>query len=150
MQVSADIQYFAASNRVYFLSNNVGIHFLFTYYFPIRSFRLVPMFSGNTPVICFFFPSVWTISHMEYAHVWSENALGVYVRYMCQSQVKGLIFTQFWLFSSNIQVDKKIICWGFFSVQRTFVIYFQINVHSKCALIIKTSQLNHGLVENDS
>ena len=30
-----------------FLSNNVGIHFLFTYYFPIRSFRLVPMFSGN-------------------------------------------------------------------------------------------------------
>jgi hypothetical protein len=31
-----------------FLSNNVGIHFLFTYYFPIRSFRLVPMFSGNT------------------------------------------------------------------------------------------------------
>jgi hypothetical protein len=33
----------------YFLSNNVGIHFLFTYYFPIRSFRLVPMFSGSTP-----------------------------------------------------------------------------------------------------
>jgi hypothetical protein len=50
MQVSADIQYFTVSNRVYFLSNNVGIHFVFTYYFPIRSFRLVPMFSGITPV----------------------------------------------------------------------------------------------------
>ena len=37
------------SNRVYFLSNNVGIHFLFTYHFPIRSVRLVPMLSGNTP-----------------------------------------------------------------------------------------------------
>jgi hypothetical protein len=49
--VSADIQYFAVSNRVYFLSNNVGIHFLFTYYFPIRSFRLVPMFSGSTPTM---------------------------------------------------------------------------------------------------
>ena len=49
--MSADIQYFAVSNRVYFLSNNVGIHFLFTYYFPIRSFRLVPMFSGSTPRI---------------------------------------------------------------------------------------------------
>ena len=31
MYVSADIQYFAVSNRVYVLSNNVGIHFLFTY-----------------------------------------------------------------------------------------------------------------------
>ena len=50
--MSADIQYFAVSNRVYFLSNNVGIHFLFTYYFPIRSFRLVPMFSGSTPYHC--------------------------------------------------------------------------------------------------
>ena len=49
MYVSADIQYFAVSNRVYVLSNNVGIHFVSTYYFPIRSFRLVPMFSGNTP-----------------------------------------------------------------------------------------------------
>jgi hypothetical protein len=47
--VSADIQYFAVSNRVYFLSNNVGIHFVCMYYFTIRSFRLVPMFSGNTP-----------------------------------------------------------------------------------------------------
>jgi hypothetical protein len=38
-----------------FLSNNVGIHFLFTYYFPIRSVQLVLMFSGNTPKIlhCF-------------------------------------------------------------------------------------------------
>ena len=36
--------------KVYFLSNNVGIHFVFTYYFPICSFRLVPMFSGNTPL----------------------------------------------------------------------------------------------------
>jgi hypothetical protein len=26
LYVSADIQYFAVSNRVYFLSNNVGIH----------------------------------------------------------------------------------------------------------------------------
>jgi hypothetical protein len=50
MYVSADIQYFAVSNRVYLLTSNVGIHFLFTYYFPIRSFRLVPMFSGNTPI----------------------------------------------------------------------------------------------------
>jgi hypothetical protein len=49
MYVSADIQYFAVSNRVYFLSNYVGIHFVFTYYFPIRSFRLVPMFSVITP-----------------------------------------------------------------------------------------------------
>jgi hypothetical protein len=48
--VSADIQYFAVSNQVYFLSNNVGIHFVFTYYFPILSFRLLPMFSGNTPM----------------------------------------------------------------------------------------------------
>ena len=44
MYVSADIQYFAVPNRVYFLSNNVGIHFVFTYYF-----RLVPMFSSITP-----------------------------------------------------------------------------------------------------
>ena len=51
--MSADIQYFAVSNRVYFLSNNVGIHFLFMYYFPIRSFRLVPMFSGSTPIAKF-------------------------------------------------------------------------------------------------
>jgi hypothetical protein len=43
------IQYFAVSNRVYFLSNNVGIHFVFTYYFPIHPFRLIPMFSGSTP-----------------------------------------------------------------------------------------------------
>ena len=35
-----------------FLSNNVGIHFPFMYYFPIRSVRLVPMFSGNTPLNC--------------------------------------------------------------------------------------------------
>jgi hypothetical protein len=47
--VSADIQYFAVSNRVYFLSNNVGIHFVFTYYFIIHPFRLVPWFSGITP-----------------------------------------------------------------------------------------------------
>jgi hypothetical protein len=44
-------QYFTVSNSVYFLSNNVGIHFVFMYYFPIRSFRLVPMFSGITPLI---------------------------------------------------------------------------------------------------
>ena len=50
MQVSADIQYFAVSNRVYFLSNNVGIHFVFTYYFPTHPFRLVPMFSGIAPL----------------------------------------------------------------------------------------------------
>ena len=36
-EVSADIQYFAVSNRVYFLSNNIGIHFVFTYYFPMSS-----------------------------------------------------------------------------------------------------------------
>ena len=50
-EVSADIQYFAVSNRVYFLSNYmyVGIHFVFTYYFVIHPFRLVPMFSGITP-----------------------------------------------------------------------------------------------------
>jgi hypothetical protein len=46
---TAYIQYLAVSNRVYFLSNNVGIHFEFTYYFPIHPFRLVPMFSGITP-----------------------------------------------------------------------------------------------------
>ena len=50
-EVSADIQYFAVSNRVYFLSNNVGIHFVFTYYFPMHPFRLVLMFSGITPLM---------------------------------------------------------------------------------------------------
>ena len=29
--MSADIQYLSVSNQVYFLSNNVGIHFVFTY-----------------------------------------------------------------------------------------------------------------------
>ena len=28
-----DLQYFTVSNRIYVLSNNVGIHFVFTYYF---------------------------------------------------------------------------------------------------------------------
>ena len=51
MSVSADIQYFVVSNRVYFLSNNVGIHFVFTYYFPMHPFRLVLMFSGITPLM---------------------------------------------------------------------------------------------------
>ena len=64
MQVSADIQYFAVSNRVYFLSNNVGIHFVFTYYFPIRSFRLVPMFSGITP-----YRTIYTSSSKNFQHV---------------------------------------------------------------------------------
>jgi hypothetical protein len=43
----ADIQYFAVSNRVYFLSNNVGIHFVFTYYFP---YFLLTIFSTGTHV----------------------------------------------------------------------------------------------------
>jgi hypothetical protein len=47
------IQYFAVSNRVYFLSNNVGIHFVLTYYFPLYLFRLVPMFSSISPQIFF-------------------------------------------------------------------------------------------------
>ena len=50
MQVSADIQQFAVSNQLYLLSKNEGIHFVFTYYFAIRSFRLLPMLSGNTHV----------------------------------------------------------------------------------------------------
>jgi hypothetical protein len=33
----------------YGLKINVGIHFVFTYYFLIHPFQLVPMFSGITP-----------------------------------------------------------------------------------------------------
>jgi len=36
------------------LSNSVGIHFYFTYYFIIYFFWLVPEFSGITPKQCFF------------------------------------------------------------------------------------------------
>ena len=47
--ISAEIQYFAVFDQFYFLSNNVGIHFVFTYYFLIHPFRLVPGFSGIIP-----------------------------------------------------------------------------------------------------
>jgi hypothetical protein len=33
----------------FFLSNNIGIHFVFIYYFIIHIFWLVPGFSGITP-----------------------------------------------------------------------------------------------------
>jgi hypothetical protein len=34
----------------FILSNNVGSHFVFTYYLFIHPFRLVPEFTGITPV----------------------------------------------------------------------------------------------------
>ena len=66
MQVSADIQYFAVSIRVYFLTNNVGIHFVFTYYFP---YFLLTSFSTGTHVqwqytlFCCLVQSKWTKAH---------------------------------------------------------------------------------------
>ena len=50
LEISADIHYFVVSNRVYVLSNNVGILYVFTHYYLIHPFRLVLMFSGTTAV----------------------------------------------------------------------------------------------------
>ena len=48
---SADIQYFVVFTRVYFLSDNVGIHFVFYILLYHTSFWFVPRFSGITAKI---------------------------------------------------------------------------------------------------